>query len=116
MLLMKKHSTNTNPFSLHQCLRKSYINNSISYCSSFVAFTAMFSHVVIWHGKTIVRQVKAMISQVDSPDDHDIHNRLMSRYRQIPEWAFGVFLVVTMIFFAVVTQVTKFTIPLGYTF
>lgn len=54
----------------------------IRYFLSFAAFTGVIVHVVLFHGRSIWRQLRSpVLSQAD------IHMRLMARYRETPVWA-----------------------------
>lgn len=52
---------------------------------NLVALAALFSYVGLWHGKKILTQFKAALSQLESTET-DIHNKLMKSYQEIPEW------------------------------
>jgi len=57
---------------------------AISYGLSFASITALITHTFLYHRKQIWTQArKAMHEQPD------IHARLMSRYKQVPEWWYG---------------------------
>ncbi|KAI3403216.1 hypothetical protein KGF56_003986 [Candida oxycetoniae] len=63
---------------------------AISYGLSFASTTATIVHTILFHGKEIIEQFKCK----ETPD---VHNRLMSRYKRVPEWWF---LISFLIFFA----------------
>ncbi|CAD1810437.1 OPT family small oligopeptide transporter [Candida parapsilosis] len=63
---------------------------AISYGLSFASILATIVHTVLFHGKEIIEQFKLK-------EKPDVHNRLMARYRRVPEWWF---LVSFLVFFA----------------
>ena len=63
---------------------------AILYGLSFASILATLVHTVLFHGKDIVAQIK-------QTEKRDVHNRLMLRYKDVPEWWF---LVVFIVFFA----------------
>lgn len=63
---------------------------AISYGLSFASILATITHTVLFHGKEIISQFRAK-------EKPDVHNRLMARYRRVPEWWF---LISFLVFFA----------------
>ena len=62
-----------------------------------------------------MKQFKQALKQVDIGEgQEDIHNTLMKSYRDVPEYAYGIYLLVMMVFFAIVTQVTAYKLPIEY--
>ncbi|WFD43602.1 hypothetical protein MPSI1_002265 [Malassezia psittaci] len=57
---------------------------TISYMLSFAAVTGVLVHVGLFHGKSLYRQLRA-----DPMSSTDIHNRLMSKYREAPYLWYG---------------------------
>ena len=88
---------------------------SVSYLAQFMLITSTMSHVILWNGKTIVRQLKDMWYQRDG-DDGDIHTDLMKSYKEIPEWVYAVYVVVLLVIQIVVLKFTAFKIEWWVTF
>ena len=89
----------------------------LTYLAQFLTLSSMISSVLLWNGKTIFKQIKEAIKQTDSSFDKlDIHNKLMAAYEEIPEWQYLAFLLVNVVFFCIVTQVTPFSLPIWCTF
>ncbi|CAL5433510.1 unnamed protein product [Camellia sinensis] len=65
---------------------------AMTYGVGFAALTATVVHVSLFHGREIWEQSKSSFGERKM----DIHTRLMSRYRQVPEWWFWVILVVNI--------------------
>ncbi|KZP16460.1 small oligopeptide transporter [Athelia psychrophila] len=62
------------------------------YGLGFASITATFVHALLFFRKQIWTQSRRSI------DEHpDIHARLMSKYKQVPEWYYGIILVVTFV-------------------
>ncbi|XP_047983073.1 oligopeptide transporter 7-like [Salvia hispanica] len=70
----------------------------MTYGVGFAALTATVVHVVLFHGREIWEQSKSSFNEKEK----DIHTKLMSKYRQVPEWWFWCILVgnVTLTIFA----------------
>ncbi|KAI9352923.1 OPT oligopeptide transporter protein-domain-containing protein [Obelidium mucronatum] len=85
---------------------------AVQYGSSFLTIAAVLSHVGLWYGKTIRRQVKSALNQVaDSFDAMDLHNQMMSEYWDPPDWMFLVFAVLMGVMCFCVTMFTPFVMP-----
>ncbi|KAI8546134.1 hypothetical protein RHMOL_Rhmol07G0093100 [Rhododendron molle] len=65
---------------------------AMTYGVGFAALTATIVHVLLFHGREIWEQSKSSFKEKKT----DIHTRLMSRYRQVPEWWFWLILVVNV--------------------
>ncbi|KAJ3280197.1 hypothetical protein HK104_000836, partial [Borealophlyctis nickersoniae] len=88
------------------------------YAGSFMAIAASFSHVILWYGKDIkdhflaaLRQQRYTASE-SAQTTPDIHTKLMSAYRDIPEKFFLIFLVVLLLFQILVCTFTPFVMPI----
>ncbi|XP_047972666.1 oligopeptide transporter 7-like [Salvia hispanica] len=70
----------------------------MTYGVGFAALSATIVHVILFHGREIWEQSKSSFSEKEK----DIHTKLMSKYRQVPEWWFWCILVgnVTLTIFA----------------
>nr|GMD11762.1 oligopeptide transporter 7-like [Ipomoea batatas] len=62
---------------------------ALTYGVGFAALTATLVHVLLFHGREIWEQSKSSFKDKKM----DIHTRLMSKYRQVPEWWFWCILV-----------------------
>lgn len=82
---------------------------AVSYGLSFASITATITHSYLYFRKQIWTQARR--SMHEQPD---IHARLMSKYRQVPEWWYaGIF--VTMFIFGVVSiEIWHTEFPVGY--
>ncbi|KAI0667564.1 small oligopeptide transporter [Trametes maxima] len=70
---------------------------ALSYGLSFASITATVTHTILYFRKQIWIQARRALSE-----QPDIHARLMSRYRQVPEWWYGI-IFVTMFVFSVIS-------------
>ena len=57
----------------------------MSYGLSFAAITATLTHAFLFYRKQIWSQARRSLKE-----QPDIHARLMSKYKQVPEWYYGV--------------------------
>ncbi|RLV91849.1 Sexual differentiation process protein isp4 [Spathaspora sp. JA1] len=62
---------------------------AISYGLSFASILATLTHTALFHGREIWQQLKLK-------EKPDVHMRLMKRYREVPDWWFGI---IFLIFF-----------------
>ncbi|KAG8904835.1 hypothetical protein FRB99_001091 [Tulasnella sp. 403] len=70
---------------------------AISYGLSFASITATIVHAFLYFRKQIWTQARRSLSE-----QPDIHARLMSKYKEVPEWWYGI-IFVTMFTFAVIS-------------
>ncbi len=54
---------------------------AMSYGLSFASVTAALTYTIIYHGKKILNQARSLLSE-----QPDIHARLMSAYKGVPDW------------------------------
>ncbi|KDN42409.1 putative isp4-oligopeptide transporter [Tilletiaria anomala UBC 951] len=66
------------------------IGFAISYGLSFASVTCILVHVALFYGKDIVKQFKSTLK-----DEPDIHARLMSRYKEVPSWWYGILFLIS---------------------
>ncbi|XP_014502634.1 oligopeptide transporter 1 isoform X1 [Vigna radiata var. radiata] len=79
------------------------ITFAFDYGLSFASLTATISHVVLFHGKTIVKMWKRTTSALKEKTFGDVHTRIMKKnYEQVPEWWF-VSILVLMVVVALIT-------------
>ncbi|KXS16813.1 OPT superfamily oligopeptide transporter [Gonapodya prolifera JEL478] len=64
---------------------------TMTYFISFCGVICVFTHILLYHGKDIVRRYRA--SRIEDPD---IHNVLMDAYETVPHWWFGVVFIITL--------------------
>ncbi|KAL3817877.1 hypothetical protein ACJIZ3_003782 [Penstemon smallii] len=65
---------------------------AMTYGVGFAALTATIMHVILFHGKEIWEQSRSSFKEKKM----DIHTKLMSKYRQVPEWWFWCILLVNI--------------------
>ncbi|KAH8078046.1 OPT oligopeptide transporter [Cristinia sonorae] len=79
---------------------------ALSYGLSFASITSTVTHAFLFFRKQIWRQARQSIH-----DQVDIHARLMSRYRQVPEWWYAIIFLSMFAFGIVVIEVWKTQFP-----
>ena len=79
-----------------------------------MSIAAAVSHVILWYGKSIWKQLKAAMKQKN--EENDIHNRLMKSYPDVPDWVFAVFLAIMICVQVAVSLWTPFTMPVWSVF
>ncbi|XP_073012342.1 oligopeptide transporter 7-like [Typha latifolia] len=57
---------------------------AMTYGVGFASLTATISHVLLFHGREVWQMSKSAFQEKKM----DVHTRLMSRYKQVPEWWF----------------------------
>ncbi|XP_072958440.1 oligopeptide transporter 7-like [Typha angustifolia] len=65
---------------------------AMTYGLSFASLTATIVHVLLFHGREILEMSKMAFRE----ERMDVHTRLMSRYKQVPQWWFVCILVVNV--------------------
>ena len=89
---------------------------TMSYIANFLALTATFSHVGLWYGKNVWRQMKQAFRQQADDKNTDVHNQLMKAYYDVPEWMYLIFLAVCIAFMSAVVSLTSFHMPIWAVF
>ncbi|QRV95861.1 OPT oligopeptide transporter protein [Ceratobasidium sp. AG-Ba] len=79
---------------------------ALSYGLSFASITSTIVHAILYFRKQI--WVQARRSLHEQPD---IHARLMSRYKQVPEWWYGLIFIPSLIFGIVCIEVWPTQMP-----
>ncbi|KAJ8595082.1 OPT oligopeptide transporter [Rhizopogon salebrosus TDB-379] len=79
---------------------------AVSYGLSFASITATITHAVLFFRKQIWAQSRRSIDE-----QPDIHARLMSKYRQVPEWWYLIVFVVMFVFGIIVIEVWPTQFP-----
>ncbi|KAI0250494.1 OPT oligopeptide transporter protein-domain-containing protein [Lactifluus subvellereus] len=79
----------------------------MSYGLSFASITAVVMHTLLYHSKQILTQSRRSLS-----DQPDIHARLMSVYKEVPDWWYLLIFLTTFAFgvFAIETWDTGFPV------
>jgi len=62
---------------------------SLTYGLSFATIAAVMVHTVLFHGEDIYARLRA-----SKTDEEDVHNRMMQKYPEAPDWWYGVLLIV----------------------
>jgi len=81
----------TPDYTLDEAAYKAYsplflpVTFAVSYGLSFAAVTSIVTHVFFYHRKQIWTQARRSLSE-----QPDIHARLMSVYKEVPEWWYGI--------------------------
>ncbi|KAH8101599.1 OPT oligopeptide transporter [Cristinia sonorae] len=79
---------------------------ALSYGLSFASITSTLTHTFLFYRKQIWTQARR--SMQEQPD---IHARLMSKYRQVPDWWYGIIFVTMFAFGIVVLEVWHTNFP-----
>lgn len=78
----------------------------MSFALSFAAVIALFIHCFLYHGKDIIAKLK------DSKHGgEDIHKKLMARYKEVPDWWYGILFVIVFALAIVVVAVYDTQLP-----
>ncbi|RKO95634.1 hypothetical protein CAUPRSCDRAFT_12664, partial [Caulochytrium protostelioides] len=85
---------------------------SLYYSSLLLSTAASLTHVWLWYGKSIKRQIACIMRPAENGDPYDdVHNQMMRSYKDIPLWWFATFLVLTVLVQIVVSEITPFQLP-----
>ncbi|VDB85097.1 unnamed protein product [Peniophora sp. CBMAI 1063] len=79
---------------------------AISYGLSFASMTAIIVHIFLYYRKQIWTQARRSLSE-----QPDIHARLMSVYKEVPEWWYAIIFVTMFIFGIIVVEVWHTGMP-----
>ncbi|CAF1254949.1 unnamed protein product [Adineta ricciae] len=71
---------------------------AFAYGISFAAIAAVIVHTVLYEGKTIVKQFRSSLKD----NAGDIHAKLMSRYKEAPEWWYTILFLLAFVLAAIV--------------
>jgi OPT family small oligopeptide transporter len=88
---------------------------SINYLCSFMNIAAVFSHVMLWYGSSIWKQMKKAFGSLKDEHYTDIHNRLMQAYRDIPDWIYAAWFLFFLVVQLLVCTFTPFRMPIWAT-
>lgn len=87
-------------------------SNAFLYGAFFAVYTATMMYVVLYHGKEIWSTTKATFKNRNvRGDHHDVHNRLMSAYKECPEWWYLALVVVAFVLSVVCNEVYNTSMP-----
>jgi hypothetical protein len=78
----------------------------MTYTVSYALTTAMIVHTALWHGPRIWRGIRN--KQTETPD---IHAKLMTSYKTVPKWWYGVISVALFALAIVCVQVFDTDLP-----
>ncbi|KAI8823274.1 OPT oligopeptide transporter protein-domain-containing protein [Chytriomyces cf. hyalinus JEL632] len=85
---------------------------ALEYASAFLTVTSAMTHLALWYGPDIMRQVKnAMRQMKDEVDGQDKHNKMMEAYPDIPDIVYVIFMGLATVAALVVSLVTPFNMP-----
>ncbi|KAF8922078.1 OPT-domain-containing protein [Mucidula mucida] len=72
--------------------------NILLYGFFFAAYSSTISHTFIYHRREIILSFKNLIKRkkFDEDSQYDVHSRLMSAYKEVPEWHYLIVLVVSI--------------------
>ncbi|KAI0032412.1 small oligopeptide transporter [Vararia minispora EC-137] len=79
---------------------------AMSYGLSFAAITSIVVHIFLYYRKQIWLQARRSLSE-----QPDIHARLMSVYKEVPEWWYGIIFAAMFVFGIVVIEVWNTGMP-----
>lgn len=79
---------------------------AVSYGLSFASITATLTHAFLFYGKQIKTQARRALHE-----QPDIHARLMTRYRPVPDWYYACIFVTMFIFAVVCIEVLETDLP-----
>jgi hypothetical protein len=84
----------------------------ISYFTSFMNIACVITHVYLWYGQDLKRQVKSALAQMSlSEGQTDVHSKLMKAYPEVPEWIYLAWLAVMIVANVLICQFTQFYMP-----
>eukprot|EP00842_Homolaphlyctis_polyrhiza_P002038 jgi/Hompol1/2835/HPOL_006180-RA len=83
----------------------------IGYILEFMNITAVFTHIALWHSEEIWQWIRNFITG-ETQEEDDLHNRIMSSYVDVPDWAYLVFLVAFLALQMLVCHFTPFKLDL----
>lgn len=102
---------------LYAALSPFYISSMFitSYFASFLNISSAISHVILWHGPTLLKQTKAAFSKKKFRNLGGIHDDAMSKYNEIPAWYYASWLFLFSALLVMVTSLTPFSLSISST-
>ncbi|MEW5320215.1 MAG: hypothetical protein WDW38_011304 [Sanguina aurantia] len=83
--------------------------NAVVFFAFFAVYTATLVHIILYYRPEVISGFRAVLQRKNPRDAYnDVHNRLMRRYPEVPEWWFGI----VRIFFCVIMGAI-FVVPVG---
>jgi hypothetical protein len=76
---------------------------AFAYGISFAAIAAVIVHTVLYQGSSIVKQFRSSLKDQTG----DIHAKLMSHYKEAPEWWYTIVFIVAFVSAAIVCHFGK---------
>ncbi|KAL8283781.1 hypothetical protein RQP46_005213 [Phenoliferia psychrophenolica] len=71
--------------------------NAVVFFAFFAVYTATLMHIILYYRPEVINGFRAVMQRKNPRDAyHDVHNRLMRRYKEVPEWWFGIVLVISL--------------------
>lgn len=74
----------------------------IVYWTGFATFTSVLVHTVLYHGTSIWRGVRGIKTEED-----DVHAKMMRRYKDVPDWWYGVVFVGSFVLAIICAEVSR---------
>ncbi|RAK95685.1 OPT oligopeptide transporter family [Aspergillus ibericus CBS 121593] len=72
---------------------------SVMFFFFFAMYIATIVHVVLYNRREIMKGYRALLKWTSAREEHeDVHNRLMKRYKEVPEWWYLTILAVSFVF------------------
>ncbi|KAJ3186399.1 hypothetical protein HK101_009677 [Irineochytrium annulatum] len=81
---------------------------ALDYATSFLVFTATFSHVALWYGKDLLHRCRSAARTLDQTD---LHARLMSAYADVPDAWYLALLLISLVAGCAVGEWGGFGLP-----
>ncbi|KAJ3169035.1 hypothetical protein HK101_011578 [Irineochytrium annulatum] len=81
---------------------------AVTYCISFVVFTAAIVHCALWYGKDIWHRFRSAVRDLDTSD---VHAKLMDVYPDVPDLWYIVLLCLNLVAAILVCQFGGFDLP-----
>lgn len=79
---------------------------TMSYALNFAAVTAVFVHCALYHGKDIILKLKDA-----KHGEEDVHKKLMSRYKEVPDYWYFILFAIVFILSVIVVSVYDTQLP-----
>ncbi|KIY50159.1 OPT-domain-containing protein [Fistulina hepatica ATCC 64428] len=71
--------------------------NIMLYCFFFAVYTATIVHAFLYHRREITHGFRALVSRRSAFElNNDVHMRLMSAYKEVPEWWYFIMLCISI--------------------
>ncbi|KAL8292594.1 hypothetical protein RQP46_001206 [Phenoliferia psychrophenolica] len=93
--------------------------NAVVFFAFFAVYTATLMHIILYFRVEVVNGFRAVFQRKNARDAYnDVHNRLMRKYKEVPEWWFFAVFVVSLVFGIVAnehyhTEMPVWVVPVG---